>query len=151
MHESDFVNKPSIDKKVQSVMAFDYGLRNVGVAMGNCALNTSQGIGVIKARDGVPNWDNIASLLKEWQPDLVVVGLPLNMDGTESEMSHRATKFSRQLEGRFGVKVALIDERLSSREAKLQAREAGHRGDYNSDPIDALAAEIILQDWLNAH
>ena len=151
MHESDFVNKPSIDKNVQSVMAFDYGLRNVGVAMGNCALNTSQGIGVIKARGGVPNWDNIASLLKEWQPDLVVVGLPLNMDGTESEMSRRATKFSRQLEGRFGVKVALIDERLSSREAKLQAREAGHRGDYNSDPIDALAAEIILQDWLNTH
>ena len=78
------------------------------------------------------------------------MGLPLNMDGSDSDMSARAAKFSRRLEGRFGVKVELVDERLSSFEAKQLLRETGHTGNYKESPADALAAQLILQSWLEA-
>ena len=87
-------------------------------------------------------------LVAEWQPDLLVVGEPLNMDGSSSELSARANKFARRLHGRLGLQVEMIDERLSSFEAKQLSREQGHRGDYKRDPIDSLAAELILQTWL---
>jgi putative Holliday junction resolvase len=130
-----------------TVLAFDYGLRHIGIAVGNRELQSSQPLCIIKAKDGVPNWTDLARLLDEWRPGLGVVGHPLNMDGTESEMSLRAAKFSRQLEGRFALDVVLVDERLSSREAKAQAREAGHRGDYSKQPIDDQAAALILASF----
>lgn len=139
----------SVPKPCKAVMAFDYGLRNIGVAVGNVVLGTSQGIGVLKARDGKPDWREVEHYLTQWQPDLVVVGNPLNMDGSESEMSARAQKFSRQINGRFNIATDMMDERLSSQEAKSNARARGHRGDYNEAPIDADAAEIILRSWLN--
>jgi len=134
-----------------TAIAFDYGLRQIGVAIGNSELGTCQPLTVIRARDGAPDWDAVSRCLKEWQPGIAIVGQPLNMDGTASEMSQRAQRFARQLEGRYQLAVTLVDERLSSREAKEQARERGHRGDYNRDPIDADAAAIILQSWLNDH
>lgn len=134
-----------------TVMAFDYGLRQIGVAVGNRELGTSQPLTVLRARDGAPDWPSVETCLKEWQPGLIVVGKPLNMDGTESEMSARAQRFARQIEGRFGLEVTMADERLTSREAKSRAREQGHRGDYHAAPIDAEAAVLILETWLNQH
>lgn len=129
-------------------MAFDYGLRQIGVATGNCVLDTSQPLTVLNARDGVPDWDALATLVKEWQPDVLVVGLPLNMDGSGSELSRRAEKFARRLHGRLGLPVEMADERLSSFEAKSQQRELGHRGNYKARPVDAEAAALILATWL---
>jgi putative Holliday junction resolvase len=103
----------------------------------------------MRARDGKPDWEALTSLLAEWQPDRVLVGHPLNMDGTESEMGLRAKKFSRQVEGRLNITVTMVDERLSSREAKALAREAGHPGDFSNEPVDDQAAAIILTTWLN--
>ncbi len=131
-------------------MAFDWGLRNIGVAVGNRHLGTSEPLTTVRARDGVADWPAIEQLLEEWQPECLIVGEPLNMDGTEADITPRARKFSRQLQGRFGVKVELVDERLSSHEAKLNARESGHRGNYRQNPIDAEAAHIILQTWLGS-
>lgn len=130
-------------------MAFDYGLVHIGVAVGNRVTATAQPLTTLKARDGIPDWDQVAALLAEWQPQLLLVGLPLNMDGTESELSARAEKFSRRLHGRFAATVALVDERLSSFDAKQRLREMGHRGDYKTDPADAMAAALILETWLN--
>lgn len=130
------------------VIAFDYGLRQIGVAVGNSGLGTTQPLAILKARDGQPNWTEVAALCKEWQPDLLLVGDPLNMDGTVSELAARARKFARRLEGRLGLSVEMVDERLSSFEVKQQQKEAGHRGDYHEHPVDDLAAELILQDWL---
>ena len=134
-----------------TAIGFDYGLRQIGVAIGNRELGTCQPLTVIRARDGAPDWEAVGRCLEEWQPGIAIVGQPLNMDGTKSEMSHRAQRFARQLEGRYQLAVDMVDERLSSREAKEQAREKGHRGDYKRDPIDADAAAIILQSWLNDH
>ena len=97
----------------------------------------------------MPDWDALAKLIEEWQPHRVVVGHPLNMDGTESDISERVMKFARQVEGRYQRIVTLVDERLSSREAKAAALASGHNGDFAAKPIDDEAAAIILSTWLN--
>jgi putative Holliday junction resolvase len=137
-----------MNKSLRTVMAFDFGLRQIGVAMGNCLLGTTQPLPIVKAKDGQPEWAALEALIDEWRPDLVVVGDPLNMDGSASELSALAAKFARRLHGRLGLEVAMVDERLSSFEAKLNSREQGHRGNYKRQPIDSLAAELILKTWL---
>ena len=132
----------------QRLLAFDFGLRQIGVAVGNGLTGTTQPLPILKARDGQPDWQAVKALCDDWQPDLLLVGDPLNMDGSVSEMANRARRFARRLEGRLGIPFAMVDERLSSYEVKQQQREAGHRGDFNDEPIDSLAAELILRDWL---
>ena len=100
------------------VMAFDFGTRRIGVASGQEILGTGKPLTMLPARDGVPDWEQIGRLLKEWQPDRVLVGLPLNMDDTENDMCARARKFGKRLHGRFHVEVEMVDERLTSFEAK---------------------------------
>jgi putative Holliday junction resolvase len=136
------------DKAAQRLLAFDYGLRQIGVAVGNSGLGTTQPLAILRARDGQPDWNAVSKLCEEWQPDLLLVGDPLNMDGSVSELAERARKFARRLQGRLGLPVAMVDERLSSFEVKQQQREAGHRGNYREQPVDSLAAELILGDWL---
>ena len=132
----------------QRLLAFDYGLRQIGVAVGNALLGTSEPLTVLKARDGQPDWNEIAGLCREWQPDLILVGDPLNMDGSVSDMAERARRFSRRIEGRMGIPTEMVDERLSSFEVKQEQRAAGHRGNYRQQPVDSLAAQLILRDWL---
>ena len=134
---------------MNTILAFDFGLKQIGVAVGNSSTRTAQGLTTLKANQGAPRWEQVQSLLDEWQPDQLLVGLPLNMDGSDSELGQLAQRFARRLEGRFNLPVAMMDERLSSFEAKQQLRESGHRGDYNEQPADALAAELILQSWFN--
>ncbi|MFN2329206.1 MAG: Holliday junction resolvase RuvX [Chromatocurvus sp.] len=129
-------------------MAFDFGLRQIGVAVGNCILFTTQPLLVLRAREGQPQWDSVGSLLSEWRPDLLLVGEPLNMDGSSSDMAERAGRFARRLHGRFGLPVVMADERLTSFAVKQEQRELGHRGDYHRQPVDSLAAELILQGWM---
>ena len=129
-------------------MAFDFGLRQIGVAVGNSVLGTTQPLPILRAKDGQPEWRLLEKLIEEWCPDLLVVGDPLNMDGSDSEISALAKKFARRLHGRLGLEVTMVDERLSSFEAKHNSREQGHRGDYKQQPVDSLAAELILRTWL---
>ncbi|MCB8890677.1 Holliday junction resolvase RuvX [Vreelandella malpeensis] len=129
------------------ILAFDYGTRRIGVAVGNELLQSARELDPLTARDGIPDWQRVEALLKEWQPDLLVVGLPLNMDDSESEMSKRTRKFANRLHGRFGKAVELVDERGSTREAKAIAREAGHRGNYREESVDGIAAVLILEGW----
>jgi putative Holliday junction resolvase len=129
-------------------MAFDFGLRQIGVAVGNCLLGTSQPLPILRAKEGVPDWRAVEGLINEWRPDLLVVGDPLHMDGSDSELCERARKFGRRLHGRLGLPVTMTDERLSSFEAKQNSREQGHRGNFKEQPVDSYAAELILQTWL---
>lgn len=130
-----------------NVIAFDFGLKNIGAAVGQSVTQSASELKPLSARDGIPNWDDLESLLSDWQPKTVIVGLPLNMDDSESELSKRARKFGNRVHGRFGYDVEFMDERLSTREAKDIAREQGHHGNYGENPIDSLAACIILQSW----
>lgn len=135
-------------KQIRTVLSFDYGLRQIGVAVGNCLTSTTQALTIVQARDGIPQWPEVEKLLAEWKPDLIVVGDPLNMDGSDGVLGERARKFARRLHGRFGLAVEMTDERLSSVEAKQTLREQGHRGDYKKRPVDSYAAELILQTWM---
>lgn len=121
------------------VMAFDYGTKKIGVAVGQSITGTATPLRLISARDGVPDWRAIETLVEEWQPSRFVVGLPLNMDGSESEMSARCARFGRQLTGRFNIPHTTMDERLTSREAAEFAEP--------DEQVDAIAARLILESW----
>ncbi|MBS8239824.1 Holliday junction resolvase RuvX [Marinobacter lipolyticus] len=131
----------------QRVMAFDFGTRRIGVATGQQMLGTGQPQAMIPARDGIPDWEVIGQLLAEWQPDLVVVGLPLNMDDSENDMCARARKFGKRLHGRFHVPVEMVDERLTSFEAKGEVMASGGSRDFGRHGVDDRAAVLILETW----
>lgn len=133
----------------KTILAFDYGTQNIGVAVGQEFSATAQELPPLKARDGVPDWNQVAGLLAEWQPDLLVVGLPLNMDGSDSEFAQRARKFANRLHGRFGMPIEMMDERLSTFSAKGEAMARGHGGNYREAPVDSIAARLILESWFN--
>ena len=131
------------------VMAFDFGTRRIGVASGQEILGTGKPLTMLPARDGVPDWEQIGRLLKEWQPDRVLVGLPLNMDDTENDMCARARKFGKRLHGRSHVEVKMVDERLTSCEAKGDVMASGGSRDFGRDGVDDRAAVLILETWFH--
>ena len=135
---------------VSTLLCFDFGLSNIGVAVGNTLTSEARPLTILSAVNGKPNWNNIFALIKEWQPDTLVVGNPIDESGLATELSKKASRFARQLNSRLQIDVLLHDERYSSKEAKSRAREAGHRGDYVTHPIDDLAASIILESWLQS-
>lgn len=126
-----------------SILAFDFGTARIGVAYGQSTLQTSTCLNEIPAKDGIPNWQTIETLIEEWQPNYLLTGLPLNMDGSENPMCLRARKFARRLHGRFGLPSLLWDERLSSEAAK----ELNPSDNYKENAVDSLAAEQILLSW----
>jgi putative Holliday junction resolvase len=131
------------------VLAFDFGTRRVGVALGNTLTRRARPLGTIDEERSEPRFAAIAALIEEWQPDLLVVGVPVHADGTPHAMTAGAQRFARQLHGRFGVEVVLADERYTTQAAQavLDAESgAGHRGRAQRDEI---AAQIILQGWLD--
>ena len=134
-----------------TALAFDFGFRSIGIAYGQSLTGSAQPLAPMKAINGIPDWQLTEQIIKEWQPNILVVGLPLNMDDSESELSRRARKFGNRLNGRFGhlfgFKLEFMDERLSSFAAKQDAKERGHKGDYKKQPIDSFAAQLILEDW----
>ena len=127
------------------LLCFDFGTRQIGVAAGQTVSGTAQPLAVLRARDGQPQWEEVARLVAQWQPQRLLVGLPLNMDGTESELCARARRFAGRLHARTGKPVTLVDERLSTAEAKLGCAEDRKTRRH---PVDALAAALILRTWL---
>jgi putative Holliday junction resolvase len=130
-----------------TVLAFDFGTSRIGVAYGQSLTQTTTPLKEIAAKDGIPQWQEIEKLIKEWQPDCFLTGLPLNMDGSENPMCVRARKFSNRLHGRFGKPSYLWDERLSSAEVKID----NPSDNYKRDAVDSLAAASILESWFYNH
>lgn len=133
----------------QRFLGFDYGLSQLGIALLQQPMGIISPLPIIRCRDGVPDWNAVSALIEEWQPQQLIVGLPLNMDGTEGVITPRARKFSRQLHGRYALDVSLVDERLSSVEAKERMWQGGKR-DYKKRPADSIAAQVILETWLSS-
>ena len=130
-----------------TALAFDFGTKSIGCAVGQSITGTSQALPAFKAQDGIPNWDAIEKCLKEWKPDVVVVGLPLNMDGTEQELTLRARKFANRLQGRFCVNVQLQDERLTTTEARSEIFDRGGFRALKKGKVDGISACLILESW----
>ncbi len=128
-----------------TLLGFDYGTAKIGVAVGQTLTGTATPLETLRAVRNKPDWQNIERLIETWQPEALVVGLPFQMDDKEAEIADRAKRFSRQLSGRFGLQVHLVDERLTSREACNQAGKHVKR----IEQLDAIAATLILETWLS--
>jgi putative Holliday junction resolvase len=142
----------SKSKGPEVVLAFDLGRRRIGMACGDTVSLSASPLGAVAAGPGGPRWEAIESLLREWRPALLVVGLPYNADGTESAAASVARDFARELNRRYALPVELVDERYSSLEAAARlkgARASGlRRRRVAKTDIDAAAACIILERWL---
>lgn len=125
------------------VLGFDFGTKRIGVAVGQSLTGTAQALGLIAARDGIPDWAALEALVTRWQPDAFVIGLPYNMDDSESELLLRARKFGKRLEGRLHKPCYGIDERLTSFEARGEILR-GNR----DEAVDSIAARLIVESWL---
>ncbi|AZK64325.1 Holliday junction resolvase RuvX [Pectobacterium carotovorum subsp. carotovorum] len=134
----------------RTILAFDFGTKSIGVAIGQEITGTARALTSFKAQEGIPDWQKVEKLLSEWQPNLVVVGLPLNMDGTEQPLTARARKFANRLHGRFGIAIELHDERLSTVEARADLFERGGFKALDKGSVDAASAVIILESWFDA-
>lgn len=128
-----------------TLLAFDFGTQKIGVAVGQTQTLTTNPLPELRAKDGQPDWNAVAKLIDEWQPDAFVVGVPVNMDGSEFEMTQRARKFAQRLHGRFGKPWFAMDERLTSFDAREHAK--GQHGGRNKGLVDSIAASLILQSW----
>lgn len=136
---------------MQRVLGFDFGLRCIGVAFGQMITHTAKPLTVLPAQKGEPNWQQIQSLILEWRPQLLLVGLPLNMDGTEQPLTQLARSFADKLQRVCLLPVELVDERLSTREAKSRVFEQGGYRALQKQRMDAIAATLIVETWINSH
>jgi putative Holliday junction resolvase len=132
-----------------TVLAFDFGTRRIGVAMGNTLLRVARPLTTIATEANAARFAAVAALIGEWHPDLLVVGLPVHADGAEHAMTARAERFARQLEGRFGLQVARVDERFTSVGAEDTLAAAGVRAGARKAARDEVAAQLILQSWFD--
>lgn len=133
-----------------TVLAFDFGEKRIGVAVGETMLKTAHALTIICTEVNTVRFTEIEKLLTEWQPSLLIVGLPTYLDGTEHELTQLAKKFAQRLEGRFNLPVMMMDERLSSFEAAHQLSNANIKGDAQKTIIDAVAAQVILQSYFDS-
>ncbi len=136
------------------VLAFDYGSRRIGVAVGQTTTRTASPAGVIPVGAG-PDWAVVERCVREWAPTRLVVGLPYNMDGTETLLTGTCRAFGKELSRRFGRPVYFVDERLTSAAAQADLRDARRSGArtrrVKREDIDANAARLILETWLGGH
>ena len=132
-----------------TVLAFDFGLQRIGVAVGERLLCSARALETIAVPDNERRFAAIARLISDWQPGTLVVGLPLAPDGTEHEMTARSRRFAKQLSGRFRLKVELVDERFTSLEAEDELRREGLDWKKRKSLLDARAAQVILKSYFD--
>ncbi len=126
-----------------TVLGFDFGEKRIGVAVGHTLTGTAGALKCLQARAKRPDWLAISQLIASWQPQALIVGIPVNLDGSEHPVAGRVARFCRQLHGRFGLPVHTIDETLSSVEANRHPEAVKQHG------LDAVAAQLILESWLS--
>jgi putative Holliday junction resolvase len=130
---------------IQTVIGFDYGERRIGIATGQTITSSATPLITLNTINQKPDWNGIEKIINEWKPEALIVGLPTYLDGSDSEMTKKAQRFSRQLEGRFHLPVHLINESLTSFEAEQHLTK---KSQHNKQDIDKIAAAIIVQSWL---
>ena len=142
-----------VTSPAELILAFDFGERRIGVAIGNTGTRTATAVGVLPAR-GTPDWEAVTRCVRQWSPDRAVVGLPYNMDGSETVLTAACRQFAAELSKRYQLPVDLVDERLTSSAAQADLRDARRSGArrrrVRREDIDANAARLILETWLQA-
>jgi putative Holliday junction resolvase len=133
-----------------TLLGFDFGTKRIGIATGQTVTGSVTPLTTLTAVNNEPDWQAIGKLIDEWQPDLLIVGLPLNMDGTDTEITPRVRRFGNQLKGRYNLPVEMVDERLTSVEARsrLHADASLRHKRFDREQVDQIAAQVIVQSWL---
>lgn len=134
--------------EVNSVIAFDFGMKSIGIAIGQSVTGTASPLHAFRAQDGIPNWDKLAELITQWQPDALLVGLPLNMDGTQQPITASVKRFAGRLKHKYKLPVFLHDERLSTVDAKAKLFELGGYKKLTKEKVDSVSACLIYESWL---
>ncbi|MCF9047168.1 Holliday junction resolvase RuvX [Acinetobacter nectaris] len=129
------------------IMSFDFGTQKMGMAVGQQSIFSANPLPLFPMKDGIPQWDQLLKLVKTWQPDLFLVGLPLNMDDSESELSLRARKFARRLRHQTNIETLMVDERLTTREARDDLDNYHKQGRGKGVAADSLAAALFIESW----
>ena len=132
----------------QTLLGFDYGFKRIGVAIGHEITGQARPLATLVLKNKQIPWDNITRLIEEWAPGALVVGMPLNADQSEHEVSKAARRFGNQLNGRYNLPVYWVDERLTSHAAEQLLREPPLPGKNSSATTDSVAAQLILESWL---
>ncbi|WP_010114116.1 Holliday junction resolvase RuvX [Acinetobacter sp. P8-3-8] len=131
----------------QLIMAFDFGTQKMGMAVGSSLIQSVNPLPLFPMKDGIPNWDNLLKIVKQHQPSLFLVGLPLNMDDSESELSTRARKFARRLRHQTNIETLMVDERLTTREARDELEHYQAQGRGKNLAADSIAAALFIESW----
>ncbi len=134
---------------MSQILAFDFGLARIGVAVGQPITATANPLETLQAKQGVPDWHRVEAVIKEWQPKLLLVGEPFNMDNSDQQITELARKFANRLHGRFGLPVEMVDERLTSASAREEIFEFGGYKKLKKTQIDSIAAALILESWMS--
>lgn len=132
-----------------TLLGFDFGTKHIGVAVGQTVTGTATPLTSLKAHDGIPQWAMVDALIKEWAPKALLVGIPLNMDGTLQLLTKQANKFANRLADRYKLPVHRVDERLTTVEAKQQLFEQGGHRALTKSQIDSYSAKLIIESWFN--
>jgi putative holliday junction resolvase len=140
-----------MNKTGSTLLAFDYGQQRIGVAVGQTLVPSAHPLRVLQSRQQVPDWETITQLIREWQPYALVVGLPLHADGSEGSIAQAARRFAQELTARYHLPTHVIEETLSSVAASNRQRENTQKRRHTHLPIDAIAAQIILETWLSEY
>lgn len=139
--------KPENEPLPRILISFDFGMKRIGVAIGQTVTRTARPLTTLQAKEGTPNWEQLHKLIKKWLPDALVVGIPLNMDGTEQTISQKAREFADEISKRFTLPVYQIDERLTTKDARERLFNVGGFKALQDGQVDQVAAQLILQNW----
>jgi len=153
LHGQLIDNENVYDAKIvlaSTVLCFDFGEQRIGVAVGEHLLANASPLTIIANESNEVRFDAITKLIKEWQPKLLIVGLPLSVDGTETKVTQLCKKFARRLNGRFNIPVIMVDERYSSVEASDRLNQIGIKGRAQKAMLDQVAAQTILQSYFDS-
>lgn len=134
--------------KHKVVLGFDFGLSKIGVAVGQVITHSANPVTILRAKRGVPDWHDIKKIIAEWDADALIVGLPLNMDGTEQWITKNVRVFAEQLKKQFQLPVYFVDERLTTVAAK-ELMHASLKGDAKFEHADSVSAKLIVESWLS--
>ena len=146
---TDKENKTRACHRAGTILAFDFGSKRIGTAVGNLELGLAHPLSTISNESRSTCFASIAQLIEEWQPVLLVVGLPSYPDGAEHELTRRSRRFAQRLESRFGIETLLVDERYTSVTASAALRDAGVNGIRQKHMLDQVAAQLILQTYFD--
>jgi len=144
-------NRPMAKHPPEILLGFDFGTKRIGVAVGQIITQTARPLDTIKANNGEPQWDSLNKLIKTWQPDALIVGIPLNMDGTEQFITQKARQFADQLAEHYQLPVHGVDERLTTKAAREYLFNEGGYKALQQGQVDSVAAQLILQTWLRTN